>query len=595
MHSGSFEADRVLLWPGARDVRRHAAEVSGLVRAGKRAWVVLPATALETRYRLCAAEESFGESERATAIQGRLQQRETAFGRSYLIATPGAAASCYNITDYVRRCVAGDLAIAERLRGRTVIHLAEQEVEADDLLVPHGVAAFVKRMLVPYLETYGKKHLVGFSCELPGFLSLANVLRTDARSMPWSPVLLETMGAETATEATEGLASYLPLVFYETYNSAAVRNRFWGELTRRFATYFLRGVRDFCHQERLGLGLSVPASTRTLGYELGTLLGEVDCPVLDVAEIDTPRRFVVAKWVCSRTQQTCISRRAADKADKTESSTVFEDMSFGFNVWLGRRSMGVSKARGYPKRPLLMVAPTQSFWTKPHEKEWNGVTKAWGRLCEYVWALGYDFRIVSEQELGSAEMVKAGKRGIRLPKDPAVYNVILLPSCISLQEETVTCLRAFTKAKGRLIADEPIPYLLNGRIGLEPYPLERLLYGRRTTLLRGPENEKLLKLEKCLKKWVEPSAAVYMKPGNEETRAVQVHHRVGEDSEVFYLFNTGAERIDGLVELRRQYAGVMECGLFEEAEHRIDFWHANGQTYFECVFDEKQGRLFVAS
>ena len=60
-----------------------------------------------------------------------------------------------------------------------------------------------------------------------------------------------------------------------------------------------------------------------------------------------------------------------------------------------------------------MVAPTQSLWTKPDEKQWSGLTKAWGWLCQSVWELGYDFRIVSEQELGSAEIVRTGSTGKR--------------------------------------------------------------------------------------------------------------------------------------------------------------------------------------
>ena len=422
--------------------------------------------------------------------------------------------------------------------------------------------------------------------------------------MPWSPILLET------TEET--LATYLPLIFYETYNSAAIRNTFWKELTTRFATCFLRGVRDFCHQERLQFALSLPTSAKTLEFELGTILAEVDCPILNTTEIDTPKRLVIAKWVCSNTQHACISRKASRKMDR---QTVFEDASLGFNLWMNRNQAATPEfttttqtlSRGYPKKSLLMVAPTQSLWTKPDEKQWNGLTKAWGWLSQSVWELGYDFRIVSEQELSSAEIVrgdrtgKQGSRngGLRFSNDQAkgngVYNVVLLPSCISLQEETVKCLSAFTKAKGRLIADEPIPYLLNGRIGLEPYPLERLIYGRRTTILRGPQNEKVAKLEKSLRKWVNCPVSVYVKPDNEETNLVQVHHRVGEDFEIFYLFNRGTEPIDALVELHRKVSDVVEWDLFKGTKETTDFWHANGQAYLNSSFTVKQGRLFVVS
>jgi len=262
---------------------------------------------------------------------------------------------------------------------------------------------------------------------------------------------------------------------------------------------------------------------------------------------------------------------------------------------------------GYPKRPLLMVAPTQSLWTKPDEKSWNAVTKAWGWLCQSVWELGYDFRIVSEQALGAAEIIAAatarkdGRKsgGLCFPNNgkaiKEVYSVVLLPSCISLQEETVKRLKAFTKAKGRLIVDEPTPYLLNGRIGLEPYPLEQLIYGRRVTTLRGPSDEKLVKLTKCLRKWVTRNVSIYVKPDNTETDTIQVLHREAEASEIFYLFNTNSEPMDTLIELHQEAKSVVEWHLFKEMRADVNFWSADGKSYLNSTFAPRQARLFVVS
>ena len=134
------------------------------------------------------------------------------------------------------------------------------------------------------------------------------------------------------------------------------------------------------------------------------MLAEVDSPILNVTEIDTPKRFAVAKWVCSNTQHTGIARKDSHKTDK---NTLAEDASLGFNLWINRNRSTAKKsdtttptlsqllAIGYPKRPLLLVAPTQSLWTKPDQKVWSQVTKAWGWLCQTVWELGYDFRTVS--------------------------------------------------------------------------------------------------------------------------------------------------------------------------------------------------------
>lgn len=598
----------LLPWRGTQESAAHRAALKQSSRRGSHAWVVLPSALLQTRYQLNATDLSFGDTERTLTIQALLRQsvllHETDFNQYYLIAQPHADAPCYNISNHVQQCVSGDLTIAERLRGRTVINLFQTAAAADDLLDAHGVSQFIERLLKGYLETYGKQHLAGFACELPKFLSLASVLGAGTASVPWSPVLLET------TEET--LTTYLPLVFHETYNSAAVRNTFWKALTQRFATCFLGGVRDFCHQEGLRFALSLSASAKTLEFALGSMLAEVDCPILNVTEIDTPKRFVVAKWICSDTQHAGIARKKSDKTDtRAPTSRLLEDASFGFNLWMNRNSAADSVpqglAVGYPKRPILMVAPTQSLWTKPDEKSWNGVTKAWGWLCQSVWELGYDFRIVSEHELDSTEIIDAAgakkqgskRGGLRFSNDQVsvtdIYSVVLLPSCISLQEGTVKRLKAFTKAKGRLIVDEPTPYLLNGRIGLEPYPLEQLIFGRRTTILRGPPDEKMVKLEKRLRKWVHRLVSVYVKPDNEATDAVQVLYRKAEVSELFYLFNAGSESIDTLIEIRRKASRVSELDLFNGKKENVTFWHADGKTYLNSVFTPKEGRLFVLS
>ena len=604
MQTDAFSAGSVLSWQRTQNTAAHQAEL----RRSKHVWVALPSALLQTRYQLNAIALSFSNAETATTIQASLRDSQlsggTAFNQYYLIAEPHAAEPCYNISDYVQRCVAGDLTIAERLRGRIVINLYQTEAVGDDLLSGHGVSQFIERMLRDYLKTHGKQHLVGFTCELPKFLSLASVLGAGTSSVPWSPVLLE------AAETT--LATYLPLVFYETYNSAAVRNTFWKALTTRFATCFLGGLRDFCHQEGLRFALSLSASAKTLEFELGSMLAEVDCPILNTTEIDTPKRFAVAKWICSDTQYAGIARKADNKTDaRTPTSRLLEDASLGFNIWLNRNSAADSVpqglAIGYPKRSILMVAPTQSLWTKPDDKSWSSVTKAWGWLCQSVWELGYDFRIVSEQELGAAEITdaaaarKRGRKtgGLCFPNNGAdtqeIYSVVLLPSCISLQEETVKRLKAFTKAKGRLIVDEPTPYLLNGRIGLEPYPLEQLIFGRRVTILRGPPDEKAVKLEKCLRKWVTRIVSVYAKPENDPTDSVLVLHREAETSEIFYLFNASSEPMDTLIEIRRKASHVLEFDLFNARKENVTFWHADEKTYLNCTFAPRRARLFVVS
>ena len=80
-----------------------------------------------------------------------------------------------------------------------------------------------------------------------------------------------------------------------------------------------------------------------------------------------------------------------------------------------------------------------------------------------------------------------------------------------------------------------------------------------------------------------------------ETEIIQVLHKETKTSELFYLFNTGSEPIDTLIEIRRQASRVSERDLFKATQENIAFWHADGKTYLNSSFTPEQGRLFVVS
>jgi hypothetical protein len=164
-----------------------------------------------------------------------------------------------------------------------------------------------------------------------------------------------------------------------------------------------------------------------------------------------------------------------------------------------------------------------------------------------------------------------------------------------LHETTVQHLTEFLKAKGRLIVNAPVPYLLNGRVGLEPYLLERLIYKHRTTILDGPQGERETDLRKFLRKWITPAISLYIGQENQPTEVVQVHHRMHGKYQTFYLFNTGEKPIETLIEINGEAESVEERLLETGEQIPLTFWKANGKTYLNCSFDPEQGRLLVVS
>lgn len=582
----------------------HHSEIKKLSRLGKQTWIKLDSALLNTRYRLKVLEINFKASEKAQSIQLYLRHllftidaddNDTSFYHFFLVAQPGSDSLYYNITEYIQNCIAGDIAVADRLIGRSILYIYQSAEKGYDLLSDVGVNAFINQYVASYVETYGSDAIIGFAFEPPPFL---DVFDSDATSVPWSSTLMDYIRDENFQHlektTTNTQAGFLPFLFYEKYNSPVIRSVFWQELTSQFVRSFIAGLRNYCHVHHLKIGMTINENARSLQYELRTLLRQIDCPILVKTEADTTRQFVVAKSVCSNSQSVGIMHK-----EKLSLTQFNKDIVHGFNAWVSygnsvRNSDVVSNQqldilqKGFPQRKILMLSPTQSLWMKPEEKQWNSITKAWGWLCQIVWKMGYDFDIVSEVQLFDAEF--DNKKGV-IHHNGNDYNLVLLPSCLSLHQNTIQCLTTFAKSKGKLIINAPVPYLLNGKIGLEPYLLERLVYGRRTTILDGPNIERESELKKLLQKWITPAITVFHANGNQGLETVKISHKMTEDHQYFCLYNSDDNTIETLVEISGKAENIQEIEIATGKALQIDMWYADGNTYVNCTFTPYQSRV----
>ncbi|MCZ6676856.1 MAG: hypothetical protein O7E52_06365, partial [Candidatus Poribacteria bacterium] len=365
-----------------KEIDAHSVKLQRLNREGIDVWITLDSVTSQTRCWLNFAEHTFAQAETREAIQNRLRQWHSpsqAFERIYLIAQTNAESPCYDITDYTRRCVGGDLSIAERLRGRTIFRLYQTEIQADDLLSRKGVQALAHRVLKGYIHQFSGfigRPVVGFCCELPAFLS---PLRASPLSSPWSEELIDTVDTE--------LLAYLPLICYETYDSATIRSLFWERLTQQFAKTCLGGLREFCHQWNLQLAVNVPATTKSLEIDIRAMLNAADRSIFSADPLDKPKQFLIAKLVTSRSRAAYsgkISMCRSESSPAREPSQIASDSVLGFNSWMTRvrhnakpRFDGIQLHHldrflsiGVSKRSVLILAPTHSLWTKPDPKTW---------------------------------------------------------------------------------------------------------------------------------------------------------------------------------------------------------------------------------
>jgi hypothetical protein len=635
------------------EIKRHRATLEGLTRGGKCAWIRLTSSFTETRFRLTSVEHTFPASVRNETIRRELIQwhsfQNICLDRIYLVAQEHVKETCYDITDYIKRCLTGDLSIADRLRGRTIFGLRQIETDAYDLLSSLGSSGVIKHALRPYIHEFGDfigNTILGFCCQLPSFLSPLN---TPALTVPWSPDLrpyFQSIWGERLTE-------HLPLIFYGAHGTAAIRSAFWDGLTQQYSKVWIDGFRKFCHRLRVQYAVEIPASEQSLEFDIGTILKYSDGAIFigpkenanssnsqDAKEksrtasherlcvsdstpfpIDTPKRFLIVKCIASQAG-TRTSRIVSIWRSKPPTTAQYAfDRALGFNSWMANesentdekdskceekhasrdfvsQSFPLKQARnlvtrsacsiGVPQRSVLIISPLQSLWSRTDEREWREITSSWAWLCQTVWNLGYDFDIATESDCVNAKFNKSS-RSIRV--NTGSYRVVLIPSCTSLQEYTVSLLTGVIAGRGKLIAVDPVPYLFNSKLELDTHPLELLLYHQRASLLRGTVAEKTETLKQLLRKWVKPVLRVYAKPDNILTSAIRFQHRRTEAFDLFYLFNATQSSVETLIEIRGESEEVEEWGATSGEKSDIDFWHADGNTYLNRSFDCWQSRL----
>ena len=589
-----------------KEIDAHREKLQRLKRGNSAAWLLLDTVTVGTRCWLNFLEHSFDQTAGREAIQNQFRRWATSqtSDRIYLLAQTNADAPCYDITNHVQSCVDGDLSVADRLKGRTIFRLYQTEMQGYDLLSPQGVSALADQLLEGYIHEFYdliEEPVTGFCCEFPTFLS---PLKVPATSIPWSGAFGETLDSE--------LLAHLPLIYYETYDSATIRSLLWERLTQQFAEVCVGGLREFAHQRNLQFAVNFPSTAKALEVDIGTVLKAADRPILNANKLDKPKPFLIAKQITSHRlseQSRFESLEGAGQISLCRSDShanrFIAEAAVGFNSWLLNGDHNKSKAAsasnevpyfsqflsiGVPKRSVLVLSPIHSLWTKPDPKGWNWLVKEWGWLCQTVWELGYDFDIASETGLIEAEIDRSNRT---LCLNGADYSAVLLPSCLALQEKTVDVLTQFVKGRGGLIAMDPVPYLLNGRIGLDPYPLERLLFRRRTSIVRGPTNEKVAALERLLRKQIRLPIQIYAKPDNTPTRAVIAQHRESADLDLFCLFNRRERPIETLIEIQWESI-VEEWDPTDGERHPLSHWHADGKTYTQLSFDCGQGRFIVA-
>ena len=136
MQFTSIQNGYIIRFPDRQDSAAHQQEIHKLTRLRKKAWIQLDSTVIQPRFHLHLLVLNFNLTQEPTSIQARLQdvcsRRKknsgvNRLGLFFLVAQPHTEEVFYEISEYVDRCIAGDLSVAERLRNRTVLYIYQTE------------------------------------------------------------------------------------------------------------------------------------------------------------------------------------------------------------------------------------------------------------------------------------------------------------------------------------------------------------------------------------------------------------------------------------------------------------------------------------
>ncbi|MFQ6043862.1 MAG: hypothetical protein ACE5PV_23660 [Candidatus Poribacteria bacterium] len=640
-----FSPSSTLTWKGdfsRRSVKQHSELLETVHNQSRKAWILFDKSAKQPalrslkspQYSLVFTNISIPQKLQAEDVRNLLLAQlpfiPVAFTQRivdvnanligvFLRSEDNPAKSYYNITEHFVKCLSGDLKIAAKLAGRTIFCLhyeSQMQGQNIDVLAPEGVDNLIHQVYEPYVSAfkdYLGEVIIGFCIETPDFLSCEP---KNLNRLPWTPELPDYF----SNIKKYNLLETSPLLFYDSYDSASVRHDFWQVLTLRFAEVCIAPLREWVCNYGVKLALTQSLVARSLTKNALPLFREADVPGVHESGVKSnlhpSKSLILLKQAVSIAGQFrkpyIVSRGSCNFHTEASSAKWLNDLHwlsiagvnhfaniFKLNGAMGQklelylRRLSYILSRGRRRCNLLVLNSIGSLWVKFGYQDYHWINSELASISEALIHSHRDFDFGDEHLL--AVFGQVNRRDGNLIIGDTSYSTVLIPPCINLQAQTVDVLRHFISAHGKLIAMEPLPYLLDGRAGEHSYPLEKLLHRRRTTILRGTREEKLRQLEMLLDDKVEVGdIGIYARPENLKARSILKHHRKHEGLDICLLLNAAQNQIDALIEINGK-SYVEEWSLASGEKYEPVQWCADNRTYAELKFAPWQARLLIIS
>lgn len=554
---------------------------------GKRAWVLF-------RYDTTHADSiifsnlnipsNYGLNQIVAFLNSKLADRSRIL-KVFLRSKKYASKLYYDITKHLFDCLDGDMKVAKALSGREIfiLQLENNLNQPYNLLTNKGMQKLIENIYEPYFQLFSDyfgKTISGIQIEPPAFLDYT---KYDAR-IPWTTELPEFFSQTKKYDLLE----YILLLFYDTYNSATVRHDFWQILTELCSSKYVSIIRKWTNSHGIKLAISQPIDSRA--FNLNSVILSQNADFLSVHKLEKNPKL-------EKRRRQILFKQAISSASQQNKDVVLSNpfvlLPFNTSVSLSLQStsrMNTLISSSKQDTKILVIYPMSSFWVKSNREGSEWILQNLVRIDEMLKGWGYDYDYGDEDLI--VKLGKIHKKNKSLSVGQNYYSVIIIPPCITLQESTVKLLRKFISAKGKLIALKPLPYLLKGKVGSDPYPLESLLYHRRTTILPKDYEQTKEQLEKILDKKLKPELKFYLRPNNSRTYVISQHRRKYDRLYLYFLSNSSSEKREILLEFDSE-VNLEEWHLEDGSRSQPNQWHANRKTYAELNFEPRQMRILT--
>ncbi|MBA7519290.1 hypothetical protein ES705_11368 [subsurface metagenome] len=495
-----------------------------------------------------------------------------------------------------------------------------------DTLNPKVIKAFIDSTYEPYSEEVGKE----FNKTIPGIFTdepNCNIWRCwndNKGNVPWTDNLPEEFRKRYGYDITKHLSS----LFFNSGNHKKIRYHYWKLVTELFLGTYTKQIYHWCDKHKIAYTGHYIAEDTLLSQMTNLGAAMVHYEYMHIPGVDHLGRninnLITLKQCSSVAHQLGKKRVLSELYGCSGQNFSFEGRKWigdwhivlGVNLFcphLWLYSMKGCRKRDYPptlsyqqpywkyNKPIedyfgrlnymmsrgefvsdiLVLHPVESAWClyKPSDtKEVDELNHSFVNLAKNLCEVHCDYDFGDEsllEKYGKVErnVFKVGKMK---------YRLVVIPPAVTLRKNTMKLLSKLLDNKGKIVAFEPLPYLIEAEKNKE---LKE--FWRRVKIIGQSKEE----LRKALDELLERDISI--KEAGKEVNSIYCQHRRVEKKEIYFLANTDQKR-EYNAEVKIKGKGRLEewDPLTGETKEILASYK-NGKTIFNLFFPETGSHLLV--